>query len=137
MTKKDRRNMSFQDSAKASDDADRGEEKCRTPQESKKTLGSETKCGLFPDRVVRAKEELPNPRKLKHLTIGEAIDRRDRDAVVVVQALMDSGFTHVYDLLDKYPNQIFGDLDVTEQQLRAFLTSIESAGVRFTPSKVD
>lgn len=90
------------------------------------------KCALVPGRIVRGKEELPNPRRFAKLRLGDAIDSRDRDAAAVVQVLIDKGITHVGDLLDINVKKLFAGLDITQEQLTAFVISIEDSGVRFT-----
>lgn len=90
------------------------------------------KCALVPGRSLPRKEELPNPRRFAHLHLIEAIDSRNRDAAAVVQALVNVGITHVDHLLDTNVKLLFSRLDVTQDQLTAFVMSIEDAGVRFS-----
>lgn len=93
---------------------------------------TQLKCSLVPDRIPRSKEELPNPRRLAKLRLGDAIDGRNRDAAAVVQALIDVGVTHVGDLLDVNVKELFAGLKISQEQLNQFVISIENAGVRFT-----
>lgn len=91
-------------------------------------------CGFLKDREVRDKSELPNPRTLKHLWVGDVIDLNDEPVRIVAQALFEKGIKRVGDLLDIHPAKIFNDLSVTEKQKIAFVAEIENIGVRFTQS---
>jgi hypothetical protein len=94
-------------------------------------------CGFLKDREVRAKDELPNPRTLKHLWIGDVIDLNDEPVRKVAEALFKKDIRKVDDLLDIHPARIFNDLGVTEEQKLAFVAEIENIGVRFTSSTYD
>ena len=131
MTKKKKADMNFEltiDFAATADSSATEEPLVRNLAEQEQI------CGLFPDREVRRKETLPNPRKLKNLTFSDAIDLNNRDARIVAQALFKKGIKKIGDLLDKKHVDIFRDLQVTENQKLKFVMAIENAGVRFTPT---
>lgn len=91
-------------------------------------------CGFLEGHEVRTRDELPNPRKLKHLSVADVIDLNNRQVRAVAQALFREGITKIEDLLDKKPQDIFDGLKVSDKQKLAFVVAIESAGVRFTPA---
>ncbi len=128
MTRKKKTEMNFQLTIDFADSTETKELSARS------LADQEQKCDLFPERVVRRKETLPNPRKLKNLTFADAIDLNNRGAIIVAQALFEKGIKKIGDLLDKKHVEIFRDLQVTEKQKLDFVIAIENAGVRFTPT---
>lgn len=134
MTKKKKATMSFQ-SANALEDStsDSGSEDYKSTTHG----GTNLKCGLFPDRVIPRKSDLPNPRQFATLEIFRIIDRNNKKSLSVVQALYDKNIIFVEDLMGVHYSKIFGDLKdkISKDELLSFVIDVERAGVRFGPSK--